>query len=557
MNMKRTLSLFALLSAAASAQPTPQFGPTDIHSSAHTVTQAYIRGPFLRSGRYEIRQATMVDLIRTAYGVDEDKVLSGPAWLETDRFDVSAKLPAEVTPENLKLALQALLADRFKLVVHNDTKPLQAYVLSVGKKSLLKEADASGEPGCKNTTQPGGRGGGAVMIGGSGPVAFNIFACRNVTIEAFVKALGTNMGMATTTLSGTPVVDQTGLKGAWDFDVKISPLRIGGGGADVETITIFDAVDKQLGLKLQMQKVPQPVVVVDSVNNKPTDNPPGITASLPTAAAEFDVADVKPTDPSAGPGITFNIQPGGLVNLKGMTMKTLIQQAYGAAIRFSGNDTIVGAPKWFDNDRFDIIAKVAPIASATGAANAPVDADTVWLALRALLVDRFKLAAHIEDQPQPTYVLTAVRPKLTKADPSNRTSCKTPNTIKVLTSSGPGGASTPATLTCQNITMAHFAEILQQSSLNDVTHPVVDGTGLEGSFDITVSWSPAIMGQMMAASRARVDAAAAGGPDAASDPGGGVSMIQALEKLGLKLDLQKRPQPVLVIDHVEQKPTDN
>jgi len=71
----------------------------------------------------------MVDLIRTAYGVDPEKVVGGPHWVEFDRFDVIAPAPSNMPPETLKLMLQALLADRFKLVVHNDTQPISGFVL--------------------------------------------------------------------------------------------------------------------------------------------------------------------------------------------------------------------------------------------------------------------------------------------------------------------------------------------------------------------------------------------------------------------------------------------
>ena len=64
----------------------------------------------------------MVDLISSAYGVDPDKVLSGPNWLELDRFDILATAPAGASPEALKTMLQALLADRFQLKVHIDKR---------------------------------------------------------------------------------------------------------------------------------------------------------------------------------------------------------------------------------------------------------------------------------------------------------------------------------------------------------------------------------------------------------------------------------------------------
>ncbi len=109
----------------------------------------FMKGPTVRGGRYEIRTATMADLVSTAYGVDQDKVLGGPTWLEMDRFDVVAKLPAGSTPDSQKLMLQSLLAERFKLVVHNDVKPLPTYALTASKHPQLKEAEGSGDKGCK------------------------------------------------------------------------------------------------------------------------------------------------------------------------------------------------------------------------------------------------------------------------------------------------------------------------------------------------------------------------------------------------------------------------
>lgn len=530
-----------LCAVAALAQTAPRFGPADVHVSAHTAN-AFMRGPFLRAGRYEIRNATMVDLVRTAWGVDEDRVAGGPAWLETDRFDISAKLPGDITPDSLRLALQALLEDRFGLVAHPDSRPMQAYLLTAGKKPLLKEAAGSGESGCRNTTQGGGRGNAPPML---------TFSCANTTMAAFATAI-TSLGALALYLNGSPVVDRTGLNGSWDFEFRVSRPNFAGVAPDTEAVTVFDALEKQLGLKLQLEKTSLPVVVVDSVNQKPTANPPGLAESLPPAPAEFEVADVKPSDPSGGGLMNFQIQPNGRVNLQGVTMMLLIREAYS----LSGNlNNVAGAPKWVDTDRFDIIAKVQAVASpaAAGGAAGPVDTDSVWLALRALLADRFKLAVHFEDQPLPVYALVATKPKLTRADPANRSSCKSPNLLRVLTGFGQNRSNSD-TLTCQNTTMEQLAEKLQQLSVGDVDHPVVDNTGLEGAWDFTLTWTPAIVGEIVA-NRARGGGDAAAG---ASDPTGGVSMAQALEKqLGLKLEPQKRPLPVLVIDHVEEKPTDN
>src|SRR5580704_15288272 len=150
------LSCAVLFSSLAAGQSTetkstetkPAFEISDVHVSA-TARNPFMRGPSVRRGRFEIRYATMVDLIRTAYGIEAERVVGGPTWLEDDTFDVTAKTPEGTTAETAKPMLQALLAERFKLVVHNDTKPVPAYALKVGKRGQMKEAAGSGETGCK------------------------------------------------------------------------------------------------------------------------------------------------------------------------------------------------------------------------------------------------------------------------------------------------------------------------------------------------------------------------------------------------------------------------
>jgi len=98
-----------------------------------------VAGP--QNGKYELRRATMVDLIRTAYGVEADKVVGGPHWLEMDRFDIIAKTPSPTTPDTVKPMLQALLVERFGLVARQEIKPVPGHALTKGAGELkLKEA---------------------------------------------------------------------------------------------------------------------------------------------------------------------------------------------------------------------------------------------------------------------------------------------------------------------------------------------------------------------------------------------------------------------------------
>src|SRR3954466_15406709 len=91
----------------------------------------------------------MLDLVRSAYGVNPDKILGGPNWLELDRFDVIAKGAGDSDTEAQKRMLQSLLEDRFKLVARKETRPVPTWVLAAGKQSRLKEADGSGQTGCQ------------------------------------------------------------------------------------------------------------------------------------------------------------------------------------------------------------------------------------------------------------------------------------------------------------------------------------------------------------------------------------------------------------------------
>src|SRR5215471_9772549 len=298
------ITVVALFSGAAIGQdgqaPPPAFDLADVHASPR-VTNPYMRGGVLRGGRYEVRTASLVDLIAYAYSVDGAKVQGGPSWLDTDRFDIIAKAPANTPPEIVKVMLQTLLADRFKLKVHKDTKPMPVFVLSMGKgKPKLKESDGDGPGGCKGVPQNPQ----------PGTIPYNVVACHNQTTEQIAEDLRNMAGGYLT----DPVVDQTGLKGNWDFEIKWTGRgALAAAGAD--GISIFDAVDKQLGLKLEAQKVSLAVVVVDHVNEKPTDNAPGVGESLPALPTEFEVADIKPsTLTSQAQENPF--QPGGRINLR-------------------------------------------------------------------------------------------------------------------------------------------------------------------------------------------------------------------------------------------------
>jgi uncharacterized protein (TIGR03435 family) len=550
MRMFARVTLLLLLSTpvfaqsdSAPAPATPVFQIADIHPSPARRNPFMEGSTTLRGDRLVYHQATMLDLVAGAYSLDPKMVTGGPSWLETNRFEVIAKTAPTTSKDDVKRMLQSLLADRFKLVVHNGTAPLPAYVLSVGKggKPKLKEGDSSADSDCKYQEPP---------KAAPGTIQNIVFVCHNTT----TAQLAENLHDWANGYLTEPVVDSTGLKGAYDFDIKWTGRgQLQRAGAD--GISIFDAVDKQLGLKLDLQTAPRTVLVVDSVNQTPTPNSPDLAKILPPPPpAEFEVATIKPAKPDEDFRGRIN---GNQVDVTNANLKFLINFAWD--LNQNDSEQIVNAPKWLDTDRFDILAKVSAETQATGSPNAQrIDIEDLRFMVRALIEDRFQMKSHMEDRPIHAYTLLAINPKLRPADPLSRTRCKE--------GPGPDGKdpriATPVLgrlLTCQNMTSAQIADELQRQAGGYIYSPVLDKTGLKGSWDFTLSFSTAGQLQSGGADGGGGGASPSGdGAPSAPEPNGAISLFDAVNhQLGLKLEKQLRPAPVLVIDHIEEKPTEN
>jgi uncharacterized protein (TIGR03435 family) len=530
------VGIFAVLCAvllcciSAFSQASASFENADVQASAPS-RNPVAEGGLLSSGRYELRRATLVDLIRIAYGVEPEFIFGGPDWSDWDRFDITAKVPTGTTSESAKPMLQKFLADRFELAVHRDTKPISGFVLSTGSsKAKLTEADAADDAGCR-IQRPG-----PPRPGFSPQVSVS---CRNTTMGEFAVALREAAG----DYISSPILDSTGLQGKWNLELKWTPrgpLQAGSGG-----VSVFDAAEKQLGLQLASGKIPLPVLVVDRVSKPKTSTDSGASAGPATLnAAEFEVASIKPSlsDAPPPPPPERRLLPGGRLNWRGMPLRALIIQAWD--LDPDPHADLPGAPKWLDEARFDVIAK-APDGASTFS-------DDLQAMLRALLVERFGLQFHYEDRPVDTYTLVAVKPRLKRADPSNRPACRNepPQPPR-----DPGEGPPPAVTVCRNVTMSQFAERLQGIGRSYIRYPVADGTGIAGSWDFTLSYNPA---PPPGPGRGR------GGPPEGNPAGpappepGGLTIFAAIQKeFGLKLELHKRTMPVFVIDHIERQPTEN
>ena len=305
------------------------------------------------------------------------------------------------------------------------------------------------------------------------------------------------------------------------------------------------------------------MLIVDKAE-KPTPNAAGVTEALALKIPKmFEVADVRPVEAAPNGPRRLQITRGGGVNFSAMPLRGLITSAY----EIDGNRLII--PPEMEKTLqtlYSVIAK-PPASAAPAAADGstpamqlpfgnPDDSEAAWTMMRELLKERFKLAMHQEDRTLTAWKLVAVKPKMKKADPSERT--------KMTNGPGPDGKDprtvTPARqalTTFQNVTMDQFIEKIGQIG-SGLTTPVSNATGLAGGYDFTLNFSYQFALQGGGPGRGGAEPAASSNTAEAAEPTGAISFADALvEQLGLKLIEDKRPVSVWVIDHVESKPTDN
>jgi len=266
-------------------------------------------------GRFECMRTPLRMLVVQAYGVANYRV-TGPAWMDSERYDIVATVPDGASKEQIDLMLRKLLADRLGLVAHRETKELQTFALTVGKNgpklkeskegSTLPPSDPPPPGSIPAFSAPGGAmpvqtGGQVVMMQSSGPPPANVRRVgrsvrQTVTPDAITaEATGMDLpGLADMLENrlGRHVVDETGLKGKYDFSLRYANdsslgssgivVRGAAGGpppalpsadsASDPAPSIFTAVQDQLGLKLEPKKLPTEIVVVDKADKVPTAN---------------------------------------------------------------------------------------------------------------------------------------------------------------------------------------------------------------------------------------------------------------------------------------------
>ena len=249
--------------ATASATITASELNTPTYAGSKTHMTRMMIGP----KGFDARNVTLRALIQEAYQVQANQVIGGPDWLDTAAFDVDVKTgnsnESDANPEKLmaehvaliRSMLQALLADRAKLALHPATKDLETYSLMVadnGPKLQPAPAGESDEPKEQGAMHMG-RQQMRMQIGGN--QVYGIGA-QSMPLDDFAQQLSRQLG--------TPVVNKTGLDGRYDFNLHWSD---GKGSSNASEPSLIDAVQEQLGLKLEPQKAPTQVLIIDHIQN--------------------------------------------------------------------------------------------------------------------------------------------------------------------------------------------------------------------------------------------------------------------------------------------------
>jgi uncharacterized protein (TIGR03435 family) len=251
----------------ASVKPNKEGGPSSVRVTP--------------GGMLTVTNNNLRNIIRNAWNITNDQIVGGPDWMDSERFDITAKSSAPFNQEQARGMLQALLAERFGLVTHNETRELPVYLLVMARK------DSALGPQMKKSDQDCAALFAAVTAGGKMPERLpnGNLPCGISVRTNQGQGLVTGNGVAMEQLArnlvggvGRIVVDKTGLQGYYDINVTFaadgppSPQGAPAGSAiDPSAPSLFTAMQEQLGLKLEPGRAPISVLVVDRANRPQAD----------------------------------------------------------------------------------------------------------------------------------------------------------------------------------------------------------------------------------------------------------------------------------------------
>jgi len=262
----RSLAVALLLSATVLAQTEPTFDVASL--KRNTSLNEYGGGGPRPGGRYRLTNMAARSMISVAWNIPISRVLGGAGWVAVDRFDLDATMKESATPDEIRAMLRALLRDRFKLAAHIEQRDLPVYLLARTRPdgplgpSLERGAFDCNDPAARKqdanaalAARPGrmlcGFTTDAGMLDGGG-----------VTMDTLAQLL--------TSQAGRPVLDRTGLTGGYNVLLKWT-ATLGTDAPPGDAVSLFTAVQEQLGLRLDNGTAPLDVVVVYRIE-QPSEN---------------------------------------------------------------------------------------------------------------------------------------------------------------------------------------------------------------------------------------------------------------------------------------------
>lgn len=281
------IALFACAAASAQTDSPIAFEAASIKpfpAGSNIVFSGCMGGPGSDNpGRIDCQHVTLKMLLMRAYQVKSQEVI-GPGWLESEHFNILAKMPQGATKDQVPAMFRVLLAERFHVVLHREKRMLPTYVLTLAKGGL-KIKEWTDKPPAADEPPPGAK----LRVGEDGFPILRQSTLAGGAITLFRQGRARMQGQTTMpqlaeSLSGQlnqVVVDETGLTAKYEVVLNWTPdpTDMGGGPRAAAGSTdatappdLFVAIEQQLGLKLVAKKVERDAIVVDSADKAPTGN---------------------------------------------------------------------------------------------------------------------------------------------------------------------------------------------------------------------------------------------------------------------------------------------
>lgn len=275
--MPRLLPILLLLAAAIAAAQSPALPPFDALSvKPNVATDGGSISPNL-PGQFRIINVPLHFILLTTFNVREHEMIGSPAWAREERFDITARYAADAVPltESRRMVEKALV-ERFGLKTHRETREIPVYRLvmarpdrRLGPRLTASTVDCEQWFAAKKA-QIGAGSPSPVAPGGRRPMCLQLPNRRFITAGAQPIAV---LARALESMTARFVIDETGLAGNFDYDLEFAPtIEAGGTPTPGDSApSIFTALQEQLGLKLESDRRPVPVVVIDAVSRPTPD----------------------------------------------------------------------------------------------------------------------------------------------------------------------------------------------------------------------------------------------------------------------------------------------